>query len=138
MLFNVFRTAVRNSLPKNYGDGVPVQRREVIVKDIQLYSQCSKAQSDIGFRWRVLKGHDDIAMAAWLGWIAMAHYHIPHPDLRQVANTMQAHEPRLPMTIHDSPETTTQGVIGMTSERHLARVMNFHKNRLEDDRLRGI
>ena len=138
MLFNVFRTSIRNSLPKDYGDGVKFQKHEIVVKDIQLYAQCGEAETELGFRWTIEKGHDDIAFAAWLGWIAMAHYHIPHPDLRQVANTMQAHEPRLPMTIQDSPETTTQGVIGMTSERHLARVMNFHKNRSEEDRLRGI
>jgi len=138
MLFNVFRTALRNSLPKHYGDGVPVQRREIIVKDIQLYSQCSKAQSDIGFRWRVLKGHDDIAMAAWLGWIALAHYHIPHPDVRLVASTMEQREPRLPLTVQDSPETTAAGVIGMTSERHLRRVLNYGRNRAGDDRLKGI
>lgn len=138
MLFNVFRTSVRNSLPKNYGDGQLVQNKEIVVRDIQLYSQCSKAQSDIGFRWRVLKGHDDIAMAAWLGWIAMAHYHIPHPDLRQVGSTLEAREPKLPVTVMDSPETTAAGIIGMSSQKHLDRVMNWHKNAASRDRLRGV
>jgi hypothetical protein len=138
MLFNVFRTALRNSLPKHYGDGVPVQNKEIIVRDIQLYSQCSKAQSDIGFRWRVLKGHDDIAMAAWLGWIALAHYHIPHPDLRTVGSTLDRTEPTLPVTVMDSPETTAAGIVGMSSERHLSRVLNYAKNRAAQDRLRGV
>jgi len=138
MLFNVFRTSVRNSLPRDYGDGVLHQRPEVTIKDIQLYSQASKAQSDIGFRWRVLKGHDDILMAAWLGWIANVHYHIPHPDARVVSSTLSADEPRLPMTIQDSPETTVDGVIGMTSERHLNRVLNWSKQAAARDRLRGI
>lgn len=138
MLFNTFRTSVRASLPRDYGDGKPSQRREIIVRDIQLYSQCSKAQTDIGFRWRVLKGHDDIAMAAWLGWIACAQYHIPHPDLRYVGSTMSKEDERLPLNVQDSPETTAQGVIGMSSENHLNRVLNWSRNKAADDRLRGI
>jgi hypothetical protein len=140
LLFNTFRTSIRASLPRDYGDGRLIQRPEIIVRDIQLYSQCSKAQSDIGFRWRVLKGHDDIAMAAWLGWIAVQQYHIPHSDLRTVGSTMDhVTEPRLPVTVQDSPETTIDGVLGMTSERHLARVLNYHnRNRMSEDRLRGI
>lgn len=138
MLFTVFRKAVRASLARDYGDGkITEVIPEVIVRDIRLYSQASKAQSDIGFRWRVLKGHDDILMAAWLGFIAMQHYHIPHPDLRLVGQTLHQ-EPRLPMTFQESPETTAAGVFGMSSSDHYNQVMNWEHNRAERDRLKGI
>jgi hypothetical protein len=51
---------------------------------------------------------------------------------------LEAREARMPMTIQDSPETTVQGVIGMTSEKHLNRVLNYAKNRAGQDRLRGV
>lgn len=138
MLFIVFRKSVRASLPKDYGDGKIVQNKEIVVKDIRLYSQASKAQSDIGFRWRVLKGHDDILMGGWLGWIANVQHHIPHPDLRTVGSTMQQRETRLPMSVQDSPETTAEGIIGMSSKTHLNRVLNYGRNQAERDRMRGI
>jgi hypothetical protein len=129
MLFNTFRKAVRASLPRDYGDGRAVSRPEVIVRDIRLYAQASRAQSDIGFRWRVLEGHDDILMAAWLGFIALAHYHLPHPDYRTVHNTLANAEPRLPFTYDDSPEATTDGVLGIYSTDHLRRVLHFRDAR---------
>lgn len=138
LLFNVFRKSLRASLPRDYGDGKIIQNKEVIVKDVRLYSQASRAQTDIGFRWEVVKGHDDILMAGWLGFVALTQYHIPHPDLRQVSSTLENREPKLPMTVQDSPETTAQGVIGMSSQRHLDRVLNWHKNKAGRDRLTGI
>lgn len=138
MLFNTFRRSLRSSLSRDYGDGTKMQNKEIVVKDIRLYSQASKAQTDLGFRWEVLKGHDDILMAAWLGWIAISQYHYPHPDLRQVSSTLENRELKLPMTVQDSPETTAQGVIGMSSQRHLDRVLNWHKNKAGRDRLTGI
>jgi hypothetical protein len=112
-----------------------------VVRDIRLYSQASRAQSDIGFRWRVLKGHDDILMAAWLGFVALTHYHQPHPDFRTVHNLLKNQEPRLPFTYDDAPEATSDGVIGMYSSDHLKRVLNFSRNRqgqTPDRRLEGI
>jgi hypothetical protein len=140
MLYTVFRKAVRSSLPRDYGDGKLVSTPEVVVRDIRLYSQASRAQSDIGFRWRVLKGHDDILMAAWLGFVALCHYHTPHPDFRTVHNLMKDQEPRLPFTYDDSPEATADGVIGIYSNDHLKRVLNFGKNRAmhAEKRLEGI
>jgi hypothetical protein len=137
MLFTVFRKSVRASLPRDYGDGELVTTPEVVVKDIQLYSQASKAQSDIGWRWRVLKGHDDILMAGWLGWIANIQYHIPHPDLRKIGSTM-SEEPRLGLSYDDSPETTAAGVIGYSSTQHYNKIMNWSHTQRERDRLRGI
>jgi hypothetical protein len=141
MLFTVFRKAVRASLPRDYGDGQLVSTPEVVVRDIRLYSQASRAQSDIGFRWRVLKGHDDILMAAWLGFVALTHYHQPHPDFRTVHNLLENQEPKLPFTYDDAPEATSDGVIGMYSSDHLKRVLNFSRNRqgqTPDRRLEGI
>jgi hypothetical protein len=138
MLFNVFRRTLRSSLPRDFGDGKLVQTREITVRDIRLYSQASMAQVDLGFRWEVLKGHDDILMAAWLGWIAVAQYHNPHPEFRVVRSTMENREAKLPFTVQDSPESTAAGIIGMSSQKHLNRVLNFHKNRTAQDRLRGI
>lgn len=129
MLFTVFRKSVRASLPRDYGDGKYTSTPEVVVKDIRLYSQASRAQTDIGFRWRVVKGHDDILMAAWLGFIAVSHYHLPHPDFRTVSNLMKAEEGRLPVTIDNSPESTADGVLGMYSTGHLKRVLNYQRNR---------
>jgi hypothetical protein len=129
MLFTVFRKAVRASLPRDYGDGQLVSTPEVVVRDIRLYSQASRAQSDIGFRWRVLKGHDDILMAGWLGYVALTHYHTPHPDFRTVHNLLGEQQARLPLNYDTSPESTADGVLGMYSTSHLKRVLNFGRNR---------
>jgi hypothetical protein len=137
MLFTVFRKSVRASLPRDYGDGELVTTPEVVVKDIQLYSQASKAQSDIGWRWRVLKGHDDILMAGWLGWVANIQYHIPHPDLRKIGNTM-SDSPSLGLSYDDSPESTAAGIIGYSSTEHYNRIMNWSTTQKSRDRLRGI
>lgn len=135
MLFTVFRKAVRASLPRDYGDGPTVSSPEVVVRDIRLYSQASRAQSDIGFRWKVVKGHDDILVAGWLGYIALSHYHLPHPYFR-TSNLTKSEEGRLPLHIDDSPESTADGVIGMYSSSHLKRVLNYERNRrLNSDRL---
>ena len=138
MLFTVFRKAVRASLPRDYGDGVMVSRPEVVVKDIRLYSQASKAQSDIGWRWRVLKGHDDILMAGWLGFIAAIQHHYPHPDLRTVGSTLPQQESRIDLSWQDSPESTAAGVVGFSSTANFNRVMNWSRTQHSRDRLKGI
>ncbi len=138
MLFTVFRKAVRASLPRDYGDGILVTQPEVVVRDIRLYSQASKAQSDIGFRWRVLKGHDDILMAGWLGWIAFVQHHYPHPDLRVTGSTLDQLDTRLDLEWKDSPETTAAGIIGYSSTANYNRVMNWASTQKSRDRLRGI
>jgi hypothetical protein len=46
-------------------------------------------------------------------------------------------EARLPLNYDTSPESTSDGVIGMYSTGHLRRVLNYSKNRLKD-RLEGI
>lgn len=129
MLFQVFRTSVRESLK---------DQQVIVIKDKELYAQCAKAQMDIGWRWRILKGHDDVAMAGMLGWIAAIQYHVPHPEIRIIGNTMEKQNPRLPVSWQESPEMTTNGVIGMSSEAHFNKVMNYAANAKSRDRLRGI
>jgi hypothetical protein len=137
-LFETFRKSVRASLPRDYGDGQLVARPEVVVKDIRLYSQCSKAQTDIGWRWRILKGHDDIAMGAWLGWIAACQYHTPHPDLRTVGSTLSSDEPRLNIPWQDSPESSVAGCLAMSSTANYNRVMGWSRTQASRDRMKGI
>ena|SRR5215475_1462809 len=138
MLFTVFRKAVRASLPRDYGDGKMVAHPEVVVRDIRLYSQASRAQSDIGMRWKVIHGHDDILMAGWLGFIALSHYHTPHPDFRTVHNLINQDQARLPLSYDDSPEATADGVIGMYSTEHLRQVLDRGRIIDPQKRLEGI
>lgn len=54
--FNAFRAALREE--------------RVFVRDKGLLTQMDAASRKEGFRWDVVRGHDDILMAALVGWIA--------------------------------------------------------------------
>lgn len=61
-LMSVFKESLRNGL---------------IIKDESLFLQMDGAEQEMGLRWSVSKGHDDILMAAMIGW--MACYQYPPP-----------------------------------------------------------
>lgn len=60
MAFNAFRSALREE--------------RIMVRDRALLAQMENASQIEGFRWEVIRGHDDILMAALLSWICREQY----------------------------------------------------------------
>jgi hypothetical protein len=56
MMFDAYRAAIRQGVLKVY--------------DRSLLTQMENAQRKEGFRWEVVRGHDDILISALVGWIA--------------------------------------------------------------------
>lgn len=63
MLIDLYRTSLR--------------RRECSPCDEAFVQQMSRASMELGWRWTVIKGHDDIFMAGMLGWVAREQYYFP-------------------------------------------------------------
>jgi hypothetical protein len=124
MLFDVFRTDLR--------------RGDLHVNDQELMSQMSKAQIDRSGRWIIRKGHDDVIMAAMLGWIALFQYHTPH-ILRPAASTLDKLEGNeRPVQWKDSPETTVDGCVVFTGAQHLKKLEIYDRKKTKVDRLLGL
>lgn len=58
----------------------------VFIKDEKLVAQMDHATRNEGFRWQVMKGHDDILVSAMLGWIAREQY--PPAKIQSPKNLM--------------------------------------------------
>jgi hypothetical protein len=63
MIIDLYRTALR--------------RQECSPRDDAFVQQMSRASMELGWRWTVIKGHDDIFMAGLLGWVAKEQYYFP-------------------------------------------------------------
>jgi len=56
-----------------------LEKKELIVRSEILYSQMARAEQEFGMRWDVVQGHDDVLMAAMIGWMAVVQW--PPMDL---------------------------------------------------------
>lgn len=134
MLLDVFRTALR--------------RRECLPTDVAFIQQMSRAITDLGWRWTVIRGHDDIFMAAMLGWIAVEHYHITHALTQggRKAFSMAkqtSDEEQVGLKWLNDPTSIASGMMAMNSEEHFNKVMRYRKddsdiNLILQDRLLGV
>lgn len=128
MLIDTFRTALRR------GDAHP--------KDEAFVAQMSRASMELGWRWVVVKGHDDIFMAGMLGWIALSQYHIPHQS-RKAGSTMpkpddeDSQQEKLPKWMND-PFTTVDGALKWNSNSHLKMLDKYNKQKGKIKPLEGI
>lgn len=64
MMFNLYRTSL------SAGECFPL--------DGEFVRQMCITQMEMGWRWEVAHGHDDIMLAYMLAWIALVQNHIPH------------------------------------------------------------
>jgi hypothetical protein len=134
MLLDSYRTSLR--------------RKECFPTDTAFIQQMARAVIELGWRWTVLRGHDDIFMAGILGWIAVYHYHHPHSksDAARKSNLIDAqegNENNLGLTWLKDPTSIASGMLSMNSEEHFRKVMNYRKgdndaNIILADRLAGI
>lgn len=120
-IMTLFRTALR--------------RDEIIVKDIEVVQQMDKCKMELGWRWTVIRGHDDVLMAAFLGWVAKEDHHFPHGDSKRKAQTMKTEEDmaaqraETSLSWMDSPESTAFGLLGWTSSTHTKMIKNYEKQK---------
>lgn len=139
MVLDLFRQSLRTALP---GDSrCPAcddVHTEVCIRDADFVQQASKAQAQLGWRWRVIRGHDDNFMAGLLGWVCVCHYHIPNlsPVRKSSILAESKQECAEGLNFLDSPEMSSMGVIGMTGEQHLAKINRWQSK--GSTRLLGI
>ena len=118
MLLHVFRTSLR--------------RLEANIRDEVLIAQMSKCVMEMPWRWQVEHGHDDVLMAAMLGWIALSQYHVPHEGrsrkaLLPIDNTQENPEGRLKWM--SDPFSTAHGMLSMTGQEHIEKVLSPKRNK---------
>lgn len=129
-LLTLFRTALR--------------REEIIIKDIEIMQQMSKAKMEMGWRWTVLRGHDDILMAGMIGWVAKEDHHYPHGDKKRMAQTLNspedqaAQKAQTDLSWMESPETTAFGLLGWTSSTHTKMLKAYEKKKKARNTMEGI
>lgn len=136
MMFNLFRTAL--------------YRKEVIPRDAEFIRQMTAAKMELGFRWNIAVGHDDVFMAGLLGWIAKEQFH-PHVCKPRKPRSLlltpeELEEARKAMTGQSMPEvswltdpsTTAIGSLMMNANDHLREIAKYEKKHGQVDRLAGI
>jgi hypothetical protein len=134
MMFGLFRTALH--------------RKEVVPKDRTLVSQMKKAKMEMGWRWNVAVGHDDVLMAILLAWIAKEQYHPTACQPKIPKNIMMTKEElenagfesargQMPEWLKD-PTVTVGGVVMMTGNDRIAKRIKFEKMKQKANRLEWV
>jgi hypothetical protein len=106
-----------------------VRERRMTIFDEGLVSQMDRATRKDGWRWEVERGHDDILMAATLGWIAREQW----PPSKQLTGRV--------IDISDeanSPSVGWRDDVETTLIRHFAKIQRYDKRRGELTRLEGV
>ena len=139
MMFNVFRTSL--------------YRKEVIPKDRVFIQQMLAAKMEMGWRWEIAVGHDDVFMAGLLGWIAKEQYHpmrcqgirsrnlmLSSEELAaaQIAMTGRATNADMAATWKVDPTTTAFGALMQNANDHLRMLEKYGKAQKTPNRLSGI
>jgi hypothetical protein len=136
MMFNLFRTAL--------------YRKEAVPKDAEFVRQMTATKMEMGFRWNIAVGHDDVMMAALLGWIAKEQFHPQVCNPRKPKNlilTPEQLEAELKQqTGQASPEvswlidgtSTALGSLMVNANDHLREIAKYEKRHGKVDRLAGI
>lgn len=129
MLIDLFRTALR--------------RKHLHVMDAESVKQMSRASIELGWRWSVIKGHDDIFMSDMLGWVCVEQYHTPrlaaagtkHPNTleKQAADT----QPERTTWVKE-PFSTEFGTVMQLGNEHLKMLERYDKQAKRGDPLEGI
>ena len=134
MMFSLFRTALH--------------RKEVVPKDKVFVDQMKRAKMEMGWRWTVSVGNDDVLMGGFLGWIAKEQYHPTSCQPKISKNVMMTKEElenagfentrgQMPAWLRD-PTVTVGGMVMMTGNDHIARRLKFEKMKQKQNRLEWI
>jgi hypothetical protein len=134
MMFALFRTALHN--------------KRVVPKDREFVAQMKKAKLDVGFRWNVAVGHDDVLMAGFLGWIALEQNHPVACQTKSVRNVLMTKEEletagftpargQMPQWLR-APEVTGAGMLLTTGNEHLRKLELYSKRKQKANRLEWI
>jgi hypothetical protein len=134
MMFSLFRNALH--------------RKEVVPKDRILVDQMKKAKLEMGWRWNVRVGHDDVLMAALLGWIAKEQNHPASCSPKSPRNTLFTKEEleqagfspargQMPQWLKD-PTVTGAGMLLTSGNDHLRKLEVYNKKKQKVDRLAWI
>jgi hypothetical protein len=134
MMFNLYRTALH--------------RKEVVPKDKTLVSQMKKAKMEMGWRWNVAVGHDDLLMAVLLAWIAKEQYHPTSCQPKISKNVLLTKEElenagfspargQMPEWLKD-PSVTGAGMLLTSGNDHLKKLEIYAKNKQKIRRLEWV
>jgi hypothetical protein len=134
MMFNLFRNALH--------------RKEVVPKDRQFIAQMKKAKMEMGWRWTVSVGHDDVLCAGLLGWIAKEQNHPTSCSPKLSKNVMMTKEElenagfspargQMPQWLRD-PSVTGSGMLLTSGNDHLRKLEIYSKKKAKVDRLQWI
>jgi len=134
MMFNLFRNALH--------------RKEVVPKDRQFIAQMKKAKMEMGWRWTVSVGHDDVLCAGLLGWIAKEQNHPTSCSPKLSKNVMMTKEElenagfspargQMPEWLKD-PTVTGSGMLLTSGNDHLRKLEIYSKKKAKVDRLQWI
>lgn len=134
MMFNLYRTALH--------------RKEVVPKDKTLVGQMKKAKMEMGWRWNVAVGHDDILMSILLAWIAKEQYHPTACQPHGTKNILMTKEEletagftpargQMPQWLK-APEVTGMGMLITTGNDHLRKLELYSKKKRQVNRLEFI
>lgn len=140
MMFNIFRTSL--------------YKKEVRPKDKIFVGQMIAAKMEMGWRWEIAVGHDDIFMAGLLGWFAREQYHpsacitrasrnllLTAEELAaaQIALTGRATNAETAQLQWDiDPSSTALGALLFNSNDHLRKLEKYNRRKNRADRLAGI
>jgi len=134
MMFNLFRNALH--------------RKEVVPKDRQFIAQMKKAKMEMGWRWTVSVGHDDVLCAGLLGWIAKEQNHPTSCSPKLSKNVMMTKEElenagfspargQMPEWLKD-PTVTGSGMLLTSGNDHLRKLEIYSKKKQKMNRLEWI
>lgn len=123
-------------------------KKEVVPKDRTFVDQMKKAKLEMGWRWNVAVGNDDILMAGFLGWIAKEQNHPTACQAKQSKNVMMTKEEletagfspargQMPQWQKD-PSVTGMGVLITTGNDHLRKLEIYSKQKNKLNRLQWI
>lgn len=136
MMFNLFRTAL--------------YRREVTPRSKEFVRQMAATQMEMGFRWNIAVGHDDLFMSGLLGWIAKEQFHpqvcnpkkpnnlLLTPEEMAAAKLALTGDSRMIPEWGIDPSTVAAGALMLNANDHLRYIARYEKQQRRPDRLLGI
>lgn len=125
MLIDLYRTALR--------------RGAIQVKDIVVVQQMSRCSMEIGWRWTVIKGHDDTLMSDFLAWVCVEQYHVPRLG-KPNANVLETQEKKADegaAWVAD-PFSNETGMLTVMGNDHLKKLEVYNKRAKQGNRLAGV